>query len=120
MEAFLFDSKNRDIVSAEKKGDENVKTRLDDQIESHHHYNSLMKWKSLLNGRGIPFPEWFHSLRIEEAINDAPASVEKPLATNERNTLLTIAALCDFSAIKYQSGARRARLAQMTERWVAW
>lgn len=117
-EAFLFDSKNKDIVSAEKKREiENVKTMLDDQIEPHHHYNSLMKWKSLLNGRGIPFPEWLNSLRIEEAINDAPASVEKPLATNERNTLLTIiAALCDFSAIKYQERGAASQIAQMTEK----
>jgi hypothetical protein len=45
----------------------------------------------------------------------APAIVEKPLLTTERNTLLTlIAALCDYSDIKHQSRGVAAQISKMT------
>jgi hypothetical protein len=42
--------------------------------------------------------------------------VDKPLSTTERNTLLTIiAALCDYSAIKYQERGAAVQIAKMTQ-----
>jgi hypothetical protein len=53
---------------------------------------------------------------FEASITDAPVSVEKPLTTTERNTLLTIiAALCDYSAIKPQERGAAAQIAKLTE-----
>ncbi len=53
---------------------------------------------------------------FEESINEAPPSAGKPLATTERNTLLTIiAALCDYSAIKPQERGAAAQIAKLTE-----
>lgn len=47
---------------------------------------------------------------------DAPSSAEKPMTTNERNTLLTIiAALCDYSAIIPVERGTASQIAKMTE-----
>lgn len=46
----------------------------------------------------------------------APSSAEKPMTTNERNTLLTIiAALCDYSAIIPAERGTASQVAKMTE-----
>ena len=46
----------------------------------------------------------------------ALAKSEKPLTSNERNTLLVIiAALCDYSDIKYQERGAAGEIAKMTE-----
>jgi hypothetical protein len=57
------------------------------------------------------------ALREFEAItNGTPADAEKPLATTERNTLLTIiAALCDYSAIDPQGRWAASQIAKLTE-----
>lgn len=53
---------------------------------------------------------------FEQAVNDEPASVEKPMTTTERNTLLTIiAALCDYSDIKHQERGAASKIVKMTE-----
>lgn len=53
---------------------------------------------------------------FEASISEGPAQVEKPLTTNERNTLLTIiAALCDYSAIKHQERGAATQIAKLTE-----
>jgi len=53
---------------------------------------------------------------FERSINDAPASIEKPMATSERNSLLTIiAALCHDSAIKPQERGSASQIANLTE-----
>lgn len=53
---------------------------------------------------------------FEESTDEAQAIVEKPLTTNERNTLLTIiAALCDYSAIKHQERGAATQIAKLTE-----
>lgn len=45
-----------------------------------------------------------------------PSSAEKPMTTNERNTLLTIiAGLCDYSDIKHQERGAATQIANMTE-----
>ncbi len=50
------------------------------------------------------------------APNDTSASLEKPVATRERNTLLLIiAALCDYSAIRHQERGAARQIARMTE-----
>lgn len=46
----------------------------------------------------------------------AEEGTEKPLSATERNTLLTIiAALCDYSAIKYQERGAAIQIAKLTE-----
>lgn len=51
-----------------------------------------------------------------KSANDSGNSAEKPLSTTERNTLLTIiAALCEYSAIKYQERGAASQIAKMTE-----
>ena len=53
---------------------------------------------------------------FEQAINDKPASTEKPLTTTERNTLLTvIAALCDYSAIDPKARGAAQQIANLTQ-----
>jgi len=54
---------------------------------------------------------------FEQSINDAPASVDKPMTTTERNTLLTIiAALCDYSAIDPAGRGAASQIAKLTEK----
>lgn len=56
------------------------------------------------------------SLLVNEQQKDAPANLEKPLSTTERNSLLTIiAALCEYSAIKYQDRGAASQIAKLTE-----
>lgn len=53
---------------------------------------------------------------FEQAINNTPASADKPMTTTERNTLLTvIAGLCDYSDIKHQERGAANQIANMTE-----
>lgn len=53
---------------------------------------------------------------FEQSIIDTPAPVEKPLTTTERNTLLTIiAALCDYSDIKYLERGAASQIFKLTE-----
>lgn len=53
---------------------------------------------------------------FEQSINGEMASVDKPLSTTERNTLLTIiAALCDRSGIKHQERGTAQRIMEMTD-----
>lgn len=53
---------------------------------------------------------------FEQTVNDTPAQAEKPMATTERNTLLTIiAALCDYSAIDPAGRGAAGQLAKMSE-----
>lgn len=54
---------------------------------------------------------------FEQSINNAPASSDKPIATTERNTLLTIiAALCDYSAIDPAGRGAANQIAKLTEK----
>lgn len=54
--------------------------------------------------------------KFEQSVIDTPASFEKPLTTTERNTLLTIiAALCDYSDIKYLERGAASQILKMTE-----
>jgi hypothetical protein len=54
--------------------------------------------------------------KLEQSIIGAPASVDKPMTTTERNTLLTIiAALCDYSAIKPGDRGAASQIAKLTE-----
>jgi hypothetical protein len=53
---------------------------------------------------------------FEQAINVEPAPNDKPMTTNERNTLLTIiAALCDYSAVDPAARGSASHIASMTE-----
>lgn len=53
---------------------------------------------------------------FEESVNGGQQTQEKPLSTQERNSLLTIiAALCDYSAIKLEQRGSANRIARMTE-----
>lgn len=53
---------------------------------------------------------------FEQAISETPVKAERPLATRERNTLLTIiAALCDYSDIKHRERGAAVAVAKMTE-----
>lgn len=53
---------------------------------------------------------------FEQSIKDVEKITEKPIASNERNSLLTIiAALCDYSAIKYQERGAASQIAKLTE-----
>jgi hypothetical protein len=52
----------------------------------------------------------------ELSINSVQSIPERPIATNERNTLLLIiAALCDHSAIKHQERGAASQIARLTE-----
>jgi hypothetical protein len=52
---------------------------------------------------------------FEQTINEDSVSADKPLNTNERNTLLTIiAALCDYSAIDPKARGSATQIASMT------
>lgn len=54
---------------------------------------------------------------FEQAINETPANCEKPIATNERNTLLAIiAALCGNSGIKPEERGAATKILRMTEK----
>ena len=115
-DASLFVNKNREIVSAEKRREiDDVKTLLADQLDPLCLYNSLMEWKSALNGLSIPLPVWLENLRIEGAIIDAPACEEKPLERplemRERATLLAIiAVLAKEAKIDWQKPSKAAEL----------
>lgn len=53
---------------------------------------------------------------FEQAVNGAPNGPEKPIAANERNSLLTIiAALCEYSAINPQERGAASQIAKLTE-----
>lgn len=53
---------------------------------------------------------------FEQALNNTPASADKPMTTTERKTLLTIiAALCDYSAIDPAGRGAAGQLAKMSE-----
>lgn len=53
---------------------------------------------------------------FEQSVNGAPSGSEKPIATSERNSLLTIiAALCEYSAIKPQERGAASQIAKLTE-----
>lgn len=53
---------------------------------------------------------------FEQSVNGAPNGPEKPIATSERNSLLTIiAALCEYSAIKPQERGAASQIAKLTE-----
>lgn len=53
---------------------------------------------------------------LVQSIACASGNSEKPLATTERNTLLTIiAALCDYSAIKHRERGATSQIARLTE-----
>ena len=53
---------------------------------------------------------------FEDSINDPSTGTGKSLATNERNTLLTIiAALCEYSKIKYRERGAARQIAKLTE-----
>lgn len=53
---------------------------------------------------------------FEHAVNGADANKEKPLTSRERNTLLAIiAALCDYSDIKYQERGAAGQISALTE-----
>jgi hypothetical protein len=54
---------------------------------------------------------------FEQSINDSQQSLDKPLLTTERNTLLTIiAALCDHTRINYKERGTAAQIARMTQK----
>lgn len=57
------------------------------------------------------------ALRVfEESVNAATSSVDKPMTTSERNSLLAIiAALCDYSAIKHQERGAASQITKMTD-----
>lgn len=53
---------------------------------------------------------------FEQSVNGPPVNDEKPIQTTERNSLLTIiAALCDYSAIKYQDRGAANHIVKLTE-----
>lgn len=53
---------------------------------------------------------------FEQSVNGAPSGSEKPIASSERYSLLTIiAALCDYSAIKHQERGAAIQIAKMTD-----
>jgi hypothetical protein len=53
---------------------------------------------------------------FESRISESEGVIEKPLSTTERTTLLTvIAALCDYSEVKYQERGAAAQIARLTE-----
>ena len=53
---------------------------------------------------------------FESQINTDENATEKPLSTTERTSLLTIlAALCDYSKIKYRERGAAAQIARLTE-----
>jgi hypothetical protein len=53
---------------------------------------------------------------FEATLNGPSATNEKPIATTERNTLLSIiAALCDYSAINHQERGAASQIAKLTE-----
>ena len=82
--------------------------------------NIINNQKVLPNSYHIPRSEcdawarsWDWGIPDEMA---ALAKTEKPLTPNERNTLLVIiAALCDYSDIKYQERGAAGEIAKMTE-----
>lgn len=52
---------------------------------------------------------------LEQSVSGAPANLDKPMTTTERNTLLVIiAALCDYSDIKHQERGVTGQIANMT------
>lgn len=54
---------------------------------------------------------------FEQSVNGAPAGIDKPMTTTERNTLLTIiAALCDYSAIDSAGRGAAGQIAKLTEK----
>lgn len=54
--------------------------------------------------------------QLLQAKADHPAKVDRPITTRQRRTLLTvIAALCDYSAIKYKERGAASQIAKMTE-----
>ena len=57
------------------------------------------------------------TLREFEATLNGPSAInEKPIATTERNSLLSIiAALCDYSAINHQERGAASQIAKLTE-----
>lgn len=53
---------------------------------------------------------------LEQSINGGSKAQEKPMATSERNSLLTIiAALCDYSAIKLKDRGAASQIAKITD-----
>lgn len=71
------------------------------------------------------FPAWeqendgsevLQSIAPSEAISKVDTKMEKPLATTERTSLLTIiAALCDYSDIKHQERGASSKIVNMVE-----
>ncbi len=53
---------------------------------------------------------------FEQTVNSASNASDKPLTTNERNSLLTIiAALCDYSAIDHKDRGAASQIAKLTD-----
>lgn len=53
---------------------------------------------------------------FEQSVNATPNGSDKPISSNERNSLLTIiAALCDYSGIPHQKRGAASQIAKLTE-----
>lgn len=83
--------------------------------------NYYVEW-AVSKGFLIPWHEWAYrnglvSVAVPKMQADcSPSPPNKPITTVERNTLLTIiAALCDYSAIKFEDRGAANQIARMTE-----
>ncbi len=82
------------------------------------YFDSLTLWSL---DDPIPLPDLRLVVMVEDMdkltkeIRGAPHSVDKPMNTTERNTLLTIiAALCNYSDIKHQERGTAGQIAKLT------
>jgi hypothetical protein len=115
--AFPPDNPNKGLVSSETKNEiADVITLLEDRIGDPFGGSfTLMQWKSELIGFGVPVPDWLKNIPNEKTI-EINAPNEKPLTTNERNSLLTIiAAICNYSDIKYRERGAAVQIAGLTQ-----
>jgi adenosyl cobinamide kinase/adenosyl cobinamide phosphate guanylyltransferase len=107
-------------IARDSIGDDEAKRLID---EHHERRKSIWEDKSLnyCPASALPADSLLvvrtDALReFEQSVNGAPKGENKPLATPERNTLLTIiAALCDYSAIKVEERGAANQIAKLTE-----
>ncbi len=102
---FLFDEIERNVHSAISMDSyQALKAAYD--AKEHKLLQAIDRIRELSESKGV----------MESELAGLRAMVDKAMTTTERNTLLTIiAALCDYSAIKYQERGAASQIVKMTE-----